>query len=129
MERMTPETASVEPTPVEETPEQHHEGVVTETDSTETATGVDLAQVRELILAAHPDVVPEMVTGATFDDLMASIPAAREAYQRIAENLRQQPATPSPVPAGQPGRQTYLINVEALSPSAKIAEGLRQRRE
>jgi hypothetical protein len=50
---------------------------------------IDLAKVRDLVLAAHPDVVPEMVQGQSFDELMASVEPARAAYQRIADRLRR----------------------------------------
>ncbi len=87
--------------------------------------GVDLERVRALVLQAHPDVVPEMVAGETFEALMASVEPARAAYRRIAETVRGQ-AAPPPVPAGQPGRR-IAADVGALSPSAKIAAGLRAR--
>ena len=105
---------------------------------------IDLAKVRELVLAAHPDVVAELVGGDSFDAILASVEPARSAYQRITEQLehvRQQgqpaaapsapstpPAAPPPsVPAGQPGRSGLPSGFEDLSPSAKIAEGLRRR--
>lgn len=100
------------------------ETTVEQVEASEVA-GVDLERVRELILAAHPDVVPEMVAGESFEALMASIEPARAAYARIVEQARQRPVT---VPAGQPGRQTSAAHMEGLSPSAKIAEGLRRRR-
>ncbi|MDI3340852.1 MAG: hypothetical protein QJR03_09995 [Sphaerobacter sp.] len=90
--------------------------------------GFDLGRIRELILAAHPDVVPDLITGATFDELMASIEPARAAYARIVASLREQPTAAPGIPAGQPGRQPVIANVEAVSPRGKIAEGLRRRR-
>jgi len=102
-----------------------------------------LAKVRELVLAAHPDVVAEMVGGDSFDAILASVEPARSAYQRITEQVRQQaqqpatspaaalptapPAPPPSVPAGQPGRSGLPSGFEDLSPSTKIAEGLRRR--
>jgi hypothetical protein len=89
------------------------------------ATGIDMSQVRDLVLAAHPDVVPEMVQGATFDELMASVEPARTAYQRIAEEAGR--ARPTPRVAAQPGqRSVSLAEVESLSPLGKISEGLRR---
>lgn len=85
----------------------------------------DLGRVRDLVLAAHPDVVPEMVQGATFDELMSSVEPAREAYQRIAAEATQ-PRT-APRVAAQPGqRGTSLVEMESLSPLGKISEGLRR---
>lgn len=94
---------------------------------------VDLAAVRELVIKANPDVIPEMITGSTFEELMASVEPARAAYSRIVEQVRGQApsgAQPPSVPAGgSPGRQTLITNVEQLSPSAKIAEGLKRRKQ
>jgi hypothetical protein len=85
----------------------------------------DLARVRELVLSANPDVVPEMVQGTTFDELMASVDPARDAYRRIVEQAKA--AEPGPRVATQPGgRGTALHDVESLSPLAKIREGLRR---
>jgi hypothetical protein len=90
------------------------------------ADGVDLDQVRELVLAAHPDVVPEMVRGATFDELMASVEPARTAYQRIVEEHRR--ASPAPKVAVQPGqRSASPAEFDSFSPLAKISEGLRRQ--
>jgi hypothetical protein len=92
---------------------------------------LDLAQVRELVLLAHPDVIPELVTGATFDELMGSVEPARAAYQRAVDAIRKGQPTPAEtaapkVPAGGGQRQPNL-NAEQLSPAAKISEGLRRR--
>lgn len=86
---------------------------------------VDLARVRDLVLAAHPDVVPEMVQGETFDELMASVDPARTAYQRIAAEAAS--TRTAPKVAAQPGqRGTSLADMESLSPLGKISEGLRR---
>jgi hypothetical protein len=87
--------------------------------------GVDLGQVRELVLAAHPDVVPEMIQGTTFDELMASVDPARSAYQRIAEEASR--ARPAPRVAAQPGhRSVSMADLDSLSSLGKISEGLRR---
>ncbi len=87
---------------------------------------IDLGRVRDLVLAAHPDVVPEMVQGTNFDELMASVEPAREAYQRITAEVASTPAPPKL--AAQPGqRSTSLADVETLSPLGKISEGLRRQ--
>lgn len=88
------------------------------------SSGVDMAAVRDLVLAAHADVVPEMIAGESFDELMASVGPAQAAYKRIVDSVRT--SQPPSVPAGGAPR-TFTINVEELSPAAKIAEGLRQR--
>ena len=40
----------------------------------------DLGKVRELVLRAHPDVVPDLVAGSSVDELLASVEPARSAY-------------------------------------------------
>jgi hypothetical protein len=91
----------------------------------ESASEIDLGRVRDLVISAHPDVVPELVHGSTFDELMSSVEPAREAYQRIVAEQRVAPITPRV--AAQPGqRSTNLVDMESLSPLGKISEGLRR---
>ena len=94
----------------------------------EAGAAIDLAAVRDLILLAHPDAIPELVAGANFDELLGSVEPARAAYQRVAESVKSMaPADTAPkIPAGGGQRQASL-NVEQLSPAAKISEGLRRR--
>ena len=54
----------------------------------EAAGGEELGKVRELVLKAHPDVVPDLVRGSSIDELIASVVPARSAYQRIADQVR-----------------------------------------
>lgn len=78
----------------------------------------DLAQVRQLILASHPDTVPELVAGENIAALIASIAPAQAAYNRVAESL---PAAVT-VPAG--GNTPVLVEAETLPTSEKIRRGL-----
>ncbi|CAN5604649.1 hypothetical protein BH23CHL2_BH23CHL2_25120 [soil metagenome] len=82
----------------------------------------DLDGVRELILRAYPDIVPELLAGESVDRLLASVPAAREAYSRVAAAIHEQ--APAPVPTGS-GRRPP-IDPEGLSPEGKIRAGLRR---
>src|SRR5438045_3072630 len=66
---------NVEPVVEDVTPESNSEAPAVSAE--------DLAAVRELILLAHPDVVPELVTGTTVAELTASVAAARAAYQGV----------------------------------------------
>lgn len=86
----------------------------------------DLASIRELVLKAHPDVVPELVTGETVDDLLASVEPAEAAYRRISESLRS-PSSMStpPVPAG--GERPMPVDPSRLPASEKIRRGLARR--
>lgn len=74
--------------------------------------------IRELILQAHPDVVPELVQGATLHELLASVPIAREAWRNAVERLRQAQFGP-PIPSGASVRSAPL-DLDSLSPLAKI---------
>lgn len=94
---------------------------------------IDLGAVRELILAANPGVVAEMIAGDSFEALLASVAPAQAAYERIVAGLAAQTPTQAPgaasapsIPAGQPGR-TVAVNPAELSPGAKIAAGLKRR--
>lgn len=82
----------------------------------------DLDGVRELILKAYPDIVPELLVGESVDGLLASVPAARDAYSRIAATIQEQ--SPAQIPTGS-GRRPP-IDPEGLSPESKIRAGLRQ---
>lgn len=78
----------------------------------------DAAQVRELILASHTDIVPELVQGDSVSDLVASIDHARQAYSRIVES-QPKPVT---IPAG--GNTPVTIDINTLPTSEKLRRGL-----
>jgi hypothetical protein len=58
-------------------------------DSPQPVLAGDLSKVRELVLKAHPDIVPDLVAGSSVDELIASVEPARTAYQRIADQVRE----------------------------------------
>ncbi len=107
----------------EETP-----AVITTSDEVDApvavAAGGDLGAVRELVLRAHPDAVPELVSGATVDELLASIEPARAAYARIAERIAPATTIPS-VPAG--GAGPVPLDPDRLPAPEKIRRGLASR--
>jgi hypothetical protein len=78
-----------------------------------------LALAREALIAANPDAVPELIAGATAEELRASLTGARAAGTRAR-------AAAAAVPAGAPAR-TESINLEAMTPEARIHYALRQR--
>jgi hypothetical protein len=82
----------------------------------------ELAAVRELVLRAHPDVVPELVTGASVDELVASVEPARAAFRRVAESVRE--VVPR-VPAGD--TPALAVDVGHLPAAEKIRRGLASR--
>src|SRR5688500_19542810 len=84
----------------------------------------ELGKVRELVLKAHPDIVPDLVRGDSVDELIASVEPARSAYQRIAgrvEKSRSREEQPPVVPAG--GAAT-VVDPANLAPTSKIAQAL-----
>lgn len=90
----------------------------------------DVALVRDFIVATDPALVPELVTGADVGAVLASVAAARAAYQRIAERVRAgQPVAgpeatrPAPVvPAG--GAAPFTIDPADLPSGELIRRGL-----
>lgn len=89
----------------------------------------ELALARELVLRAHPETVAELVTGGSLAELLASVPAAEEAYARVVTAAREaaRPATPeaASVPGGGAIR-SVPVNLDSLGPLAKIRAGLKQ---
>ncbi len=100
-----------------------------EAASTAEHAATDLAGIRELVLRAHPDVVPELITGETVSDLLASIEAAEAAYRRVSESLRTSSPGPSPSPPAVPagGDRPMPVDPERLPASEKIRRGLAHR--
>lgn len=90
----------------------------------------EVALVREVVLKAHPDVVPELVSGATIAELLASVEPARAAYARIEERLPKATAvggvqTPPAVPAGA---ATAVVDPATLPAHELIRRGVRTKR-
>ncbi len=98
-------------TPIDEAP-----------DAPDAAISTDLDVVRELVLRAHPDVVPELIAGDSIETLLASVEPARAAWQRLAERFD----APARVPAG--GHPASAIDPDRLSASEKIRRGLARGR-
>jgi hypothetical protein len=121
----------------------------------EPAGGEELGKVRELVLKAHPDVVPDLVRGSSVDELIASVEPARSAYQRIAEQVREARGREGEEPRGrgveesthssrlldsstqvvvQPpvvpaGGASNVVDPGELGPTTKIAQALAARKE
>jgi hypothetical protein len=110
----------------------------------------DLGKVRELVLKAHPDIVPDLIVGSSVDELIASVEPARTAYQRIADQVRESrgregeeivaagrsreerddsstslTVQPPVVPAGG---ATNVAEPADLGPTTKIAQALAARK-
>ena len=106
---------------------QVEEGAAGETETqvaSEPETPDEAGLVRDLILRAYPDVVPELIGGETVAEMLAAVPAAQEAYRRVVETAGEsRTVAPEPVPAGA-GSRSAPRNVDALPPVAKIRAGL-----
>jgi hypothetical protein len=109
----------------------------------------DLGKVRGLVLQAHPDVVPDLVRGASVDELIASVEPARAAYQAVAERVRaggtslpaaaateasggagsaaNPQAAPPAVPAGSAGNVVDPANIPASEKIRRALEAQRKR--
>jgi hypothetical protein len=101
----------------------------------------DLGKVRELVLKAHPDIVPDLVVGSSVDELIASVEPARTAYHRIADQVRGtesevssdvRPRTSDPIVVQPPhvpaGGGSNVAEPSDLGPTTKIAQALAARR-
>ena len=116
-------------------------------NSDEPARAAELNTVRELVLKAHPDVVPDLIAGSSVDELVASVEPARTAYQRIADQVREASSregeearsreerdassTPSLVqpPAVPAGGAATVVDPGDLAPTSKIAQALAARKK
>ena len=110
--------------------EQEQEGGVSEASA-----GRELESVREVVLRAHPDVVPELVAGGSVAELLASVEPARAAYARIVEArpavveetvvVPVVPVVPPVVPAGS---ATNVVDPATLPAQELIRRGIEAER-
>jgi hypothetical protein len=122
----------VEPAPFDPSAPDPPESAGQEEPSMPTTAIEEAALIRDLILRAHSDVVPEMVRGNTLHELLGSLPAAQDAWRNALERVHStgsvtsEHATPNapPVPAGATVRSAP-VDLESLSPLAKIRAGVR----
>lgn len=90
----------------------------------------DIAAIRDLVLKAHPDVVPELITGTSVAELLSTIAPAQAAYGRLLDTVRsqQQATTSAPVPAVPAGGSAPVpIDPDRLPPAEKIRRGIHAR--
>lgn len=83
----------------------------------------DLALFRESLLKAHPDVIPELVAGATPAELIASVEVAKAAFAAARDKLNADVEVPSGA-----GNRALPAGWESFSPEGKIQLGLQRRR-
>ena len=82
-----------------------------------------VARYREAILAAEPELPPDLVRGESIEEVEESVEAARHTVARIRERVAAE--HPRSFPVGAPERST--LSRSLLSPQAKIAIGLQER--
>jgi hypothetical protein len=98
-----------------------NEGVIEEQETVEARATEELALVREVVLRAHPDAVPELIVGESVAELLASVEPARSAFARIVEQRPVAVETPPAVPAGA---VTSAIDPSTLSAQELIRRGV-----
>ena len=88
----------------------------------------ELELVREVVLRAHPDVVPELVAGGTVAELLASVEPARAAYARIVDARPAEVEEPVVVSVGPPvvpaGAATSVVDPSTLPAQELIRRGV-----
>jgi predicted RNase H-like HicB family nuclease len=87
----------------------------------------DIEAVREVVLSAYPDCVPELVQGETVAEVLASVEQARAAYVRVAATLPAPETAPIPpmVPAGGSNSVTDPSDLPAAE---KVRRGIANHR-
>ena len=80
---------------------------------------------RALAVETNPQVLEELITGDTIEDIKASLERATTLVSRVKQGLEAEIAS-ARVPAGAPERAP--INLEALSPREKIEYAIGGRR-
>ncbi len=94
-------------------------------DAERTQTRAAVARYREAVLAAEPDLPPELVAGETLDEVDGSLEAARRAVAQIRERISVEDEASSGFPAGAPARSG--ATTAGMTTAEKIATGLEQR--
>jgi hypothetical protein len=85
-------------------------------------TAEQLERLRQTLVEANPEAVPELIAGGDFEALLASVGPAREAYRRVRETAAR--AALGGVPRGGGVREPDPALYADLAPEAKIAAGL-----
>lgn len=87
----------------------------------------ELAAVREVVLSAYPDCIPELVQGDTVAELLASVEPARAAFARVAATLPP-PETATAPPMVPAGGGTAVLDPADLPAAEKVRRGIATHR-
>jgi hypothetical protein len=88
-------------------------------------TADQLARLRDVLVAANPEAIPELIGGGDLDALLASIETARAAYARVKDATAR--SALAAIPRGGGTRALDPAAYADLSPEAKIAFALSAR--
>jgi len=85
------------------------------------------AIIRDLLLQAHPDAIPDLVQGDTLGELLDSVTSAEQIFAKVAQviDARRAKQTPPSVPAGG---IAPLANLDHATPDTLIRTALHRRR-
>jgi hypothetical protein len=97
--------------------------VVGEGDTATTDGGGEVDAIRQLVLLAYPDAVPELIQGDSVAEIIGSVDVARAAFARVAEQMKgsQREPLPPAVPAGGSGA---VVDPDRLPPVEKIRRAI-----
>jgi chromosome segregation ATPase len=104
--------------------QQAGETAMAELTQARDAYGKAVSKYLEMTKAANPTIPPDVITGATIEDIDASVKKASSIATAVKASLEAQ-AKQAKVPAGAPTRGE--ISLEGLSPREKIAAGIKQK--
>ena len=85
----------------------------------------EVDRIRNLVLLAHPEVVPELVQGTSIGELLASIEPAQAAYRTLADRIQATAPPVATVPAG--GSGPAPLDLDRLPAAEKLRRGLEDR--
>ena len=103
---------------------QGSEAVAAELTQLKAAHGKAVAKYLGAVRLANPAIPQDVITGATIEDIDASLTRAASIAESVKASLEAQ-ARQTRVPAGAPQRGE--ISLDALSPREKIAAGIKQK--
>jgi chromosome segregation ATPase len=103
--------------------QQAGETAMTELTQAKQAYTKAVSKYLELAKAVNPAIPPDVITGATIEDIDATVAKALSIATAVKASLEAQ-AKQAKVPAGAPPRGE--ISLEGLSPREKIAAGIKR---
>ncbi|MEX2032928.1 MAG: hypothetical protein WEA81_08685 [Dehalococcoidia bacterium] len=90
-----------------------------------TLTRQAVTRYREALLAAEPDLPPDLVRGETLEEIDSATESARATVKRIRERVTS--VRPRGFPVGAPARSSEREGRGRMSAQEKIAAGLQER--